>query len=258
MIDHWRLKRDANSHAFAVYHRSLPGERISLVVSGIGKVNAAAACAHLYQTCTPQRAVWINVGIAGHGLSTCGETLIAHSIEDQSNGNKYYPPLLFKSPCPSTHLISVDVVSEHYPENAAIDMEASAFFATANKYTTAEFVQSIKVISDNRENPLDSITTEWATGLIRNAIGDVQQVVDSLLQLASNLDDPVAALPDFVESFRLSTSQQTQFKALMQRWSALNPDAPFPTLSLDGIKSARELLHRLSTLLDEQSISYRA
>jgi adenosylhomocysteine nucleosidase len=187
LIDCWGMHRDSASRVFPVYHAQHNGEKISLIVSGIGKINAAAGCAHLYNLCTPPNALWLNAGIAGHAERDRGDAFIAHSIEDSTTGKRWCPPMLFKPGCPSEHLISVDKIIEPYPNNAAVDMEASAFFAIATRYSTAELVQSVKVVSDNSRQGVNQITAANASLWMGDAVDLFQQTISQLRELAAHL-----------------------------------------------------------------------
>ena len=257
LIDHWRLKRDADSHAFPLYCSSANSTTpVSLIVSGIGKQNTAAACAHLYNGRKPRSNVWLNTGIAGHASQALGTTLICHCCEDASSGRRHYPPLLFNSACDSTNLITVDHVSEHYPENAAVDMEASAYFQIATKYTTAELVQSIKVISDNTASGIDHVDANKASDWVSSAIPSIEHTIDQLRQLSSQLPAPDTPLPHPLSTLRLTVSQRNQVITLLQRWQAISNGATLPTAGFTPTMKSRDAIAALRDIVDAQAIHY--
>ncbi len=185
LIDRWGLHRDPDSHAFPVYHTHKRGEKTSLVVSGTGKINAAAGCAHLYKLCAPTTAIWLNAGIAGHAHRERGDAFIAHSIEDASSGEKWHPPILFKPGCASEHLISVDTAGVSYPTDAALDMEASAFYAIASRHARAGLVQSVKVVSDNSRHSAEQITARSVSQWMDDSIDLFQRIISELREIAA-------------------------------------------------------------------------
>ena len=74
LIEHYRLERDSEARAFKVFRR----DDVALVVAGLGKVAAAAATSFLHLAAGGGRnAVWLNVGIAGHGSRAVGEAVLA-------------------------------------------------------------------------------------------------------------------------------------------------------------------------------------
>jgi len=185
LIDRWGMQRDTASHAFPVYHAHNRGEKTSLIICGTGKINAAAGCTHLYNLCAPQNALWLNAGIAGHAERERGEAFIAHSVEDASSGEKWYPPILFEPGCASEHLISVDKAGASYPAGAAVDMEASAFFAVASRCATTGLVQSVKVVSDNSRHCVEQITARIVSQWMDDAMDVFQRTISELRALAA-------------------------------------------------------------------------
>ena len=85
LISRFNLQRVQPDRVFPVYRN----RHISLVVSGVGKVNAAAASAFLYAlNGFPNSAVWINLGIAGHKDLALGDAVLAHRITDAGSGRQ--------------------------------------------------------------------------------------------------------------------------------------------------------------------------
>ena len=61
-----------------------------LIVSGMGKQNAAAATAYLYSVSSASdSASWINLGIAGCGIGKYGDLCLVDKISDNSLQNRY-------------------------------------------------------------------------------------------------------------------------------------------------------------------------
>ena len=70
LIDRYGLRRRTLRSDYPIYE----GNDITLIVSGIGKVAAAAATACLHASTNDHRpGVWLNVGIAGHSQRPVGE-----------------------------------------------------------------------------------------------------------------------------------------------------------------------------------------
>ena len=253
LIDHWRLRRDTSSQAFPVYINA--ENTLHLIVSGIGKINAAAACAHLISQQKVDQAIWLNVGIAGHATHPLGTTFIAHSITDSTHHKTVYPPLTIQPACPTEALISLDSVSDHYPENALVDMEASAFYSTATRYSTAELVQTIKVISDNRNEPSSHITPETASQLITGAIGIISDTIDAMQQLAAQINPPPLPIPDFLATHHFTTTQYNQCIGLLRHCRTLEIP-PQQIENLQSLPDARAILHALQLLVHEHPVIY--
>ena len=150
----YRLKRVNAAKDFPVY-RAGP---VSLVVSGVGKMAAAAATEYLHGLDgTRQCPIWINLGIAGHGRLPIGEAMLARRITDAVSGRQWHPSPLIAPPLRTEDLITVDQPSFDYEQPAAFDMEASGFFPTATRFTRPELVHCVKIVSDNGQSPARAI-----------------------------------------------------------------------------------------------------
>ncbi|MFW6297543.1 MAG: hypothetical protein ACOC03_03480 [Desulfosalsimonas sp.] len=139
---------------FPVYY----GKDMILVVSGIGKANAAAACAWL---CTAESPLWIlNIGAAGanrEGLPLGSIYQISKALETDRTDFRTGKPF-----CHSAHIMegfaSARLATSEKPvldpeermKTAAFaelsDMEGAAIIQTAQKFQTRCFV--IKFVSD--------------------------------------------------------------------------------------------------------------
>ncbi len=189
IVERFRLARDADDRSFKVFR----GEQRVLIVSGVGKVAAAAATAHLSATCGGERdAVWLNVGVAGHGTRAVGEAVLAHKILDRASGRAWYPPQLFTgrafpAPFATDQVTTVDRPELEYTEPGAFDMEASGFYATACRFASAELVHCLKVVSDGPAAPVEKVTAEGVRGLIERVLPVVEALVEECGRLSREL-----------------------------------------------------------------------
>ncbi len=250
VISQYKLKRVLPDRGFPVYRN----QHISLVVSGVGKANAAAACAFLHALNNfPKNAIWINLGIAGHGRRAVGDALLAHHIRDASSGRQWYPPLAFKPPCPSDSLETRDYPDTSYEHGHAIDMEASGFYPIALLFSTEELVHCFKVISDNPGQPGHGIKAKTVRILIGNQLDPLDKLLARLGQLANLLRE--SRVPDEVREryrrhCRYSKSQDHLLDELLSRWQIREPDSELWLPQLDSIHKARPLLALLRRHLD--------
>jgi len=250
VVSRFKLKRDLPDRGFPVYRN----QRISLVLSGVGKVNAAAACAflHTLNGC-PLNAIWINLGIAGHGLRAVGDVTLAHRILDAASGRQWYPPQVFKPPCPSDSLETRDRPDFIYDHGHAIDMEASGFYPTALHFSTAELVQCLKVVSDNPGRPGQGINAKSVQDLVSGQLDILDQLLTRLVYLANLLRE--THIPDEVrqryrQHCRFSESQSRRLDALLRRWRSLQPDSDLWLPPLESTQAAKPLLALLRQHLD--------
>ena len=258
LLERYRMRAQGAESGFRVYRSN----DHDLVVSGVGKIAAAAATAYL--AARSQRSdPWINFGIAGHPSRPVGEVLMAGKIIDSSSGSCWYPPRHFEAPPASVTLITVDTVETAYSEEAAYDMEGAGFWPTARRFREAELVQCVKVVSDSPSEPAERLRASQIEALIESGLRELEQ-----LRLA--LDELCAGMPARVEidfapfhsHHRLSATQRRRLTRLVERRSALHgePFSEATTRVLEvfaeapGREGATRALDRVQVSLDEHPV----
>jgi hypothetical protein len=252
LIDHFRLKRQAD-HGFPVY----AGEDVWLVVSGPGKVNAAAATAHLHgRAGFPYNNTWINLGIAGHAELAQGEARLVHKITDENREQVWYPSMVVSTPWESLALRSVDQPDTSYETDDLIDMEASGFIHTALRFSCAELVHVIKVISDNRNNPAAIPKPAQVHEWIKPHLADIDSFCNALEKLAYPLETPEIITQEFntlTAKMHFTTSQQNRLQHLLQQWYAMHPDEVLPE-TVSTCSNSKQLLKSLQRQIDNSQL----
>ncbi len=230
LISHFRLKRISVPSPFPIYI----AHSIYLIISGIGKVQTAAAMGYL-QALTGHLAhtAWLNVGIAGHLSYPLGTGVLAHQIIDQANGKRYYPVFVIQRPVPTASIWTVDKPEKQYGnEQAVYEMEASAFWSIASRFTTAELIHCYKVISDNQIDSACSLTQNKVEQLIKGNLSHIDLLVRELQALSQSLlklELPKEEIDRFLQHWHFTSTQQIQLKHLLQRWRACTSQ-PFSDL----------------------------
>lgn len=258
-IEAYRLHPATGPHPFQVFRndRSCEVNDVALVVSGIGKVASAAATAYLFAVCGGERhAVWLNVGIAGHGSRGVGELILGHKIRDQATGRCFFPPLVFDPPCPSDEILTVDRVEHDYAEPVVYEMEASGFYATASRLATAELVQVAKVVSDGPAAPLaaEPQSAAFITRLLTDVVEGLDGVIVPCLELAVEMRATEADPPGYeamLARWHFTVSERHQLRRLLGRWRALAPDHPLPEEDLLPLRRGKEVNRRLEAWIDD-------
>lgn len=244
LIDALRLKRRIDK-PWPYYNN---GEQ-HLLVSGMGALNAAAACGWLIgrQPALDQEP-WLNVGTAGHASHSLGETFwIERLLEPKGS---VYPALHVKNNLPGESLLSVEAPCEQYPANSLVDMEGLGFYSTCSRFVPLELLQLIKVVSDNSANPLAQVDATKTSALISNSVEQVLAFAESLKQLAACLPEPVS---DAVEScsveyhtrMRFSHSQLLQLHKLLSRYHVLTDSLCGPADLPSAPRDAKQALAML-------------
>ena len=223
LVERYRLKLVRETGGFRVFE----GESMRLVVSGCGRVAAAGATAWLAARGGEDRASvagWLNVGVAGHGERAVGESFLAHKIDDAITARSFYPCFTFAPFCETDAVVTDDRPHAEYPHRGACDMEASAFYATANRFATVERVHCLKIISDNTEQPAETLSRELVRDLVGAHLDLVDRCIEALEGLPEREREPEP--PGFREAserWHFSVTEQRRLRQLLRRAQALSP-----------------------------------
>ncbi|MCP4429587.1 MAG: hypothetical protein GY806_01285 [Gammaproteobacteria bacterium] len=179
IIDYYRLKKSPQYRAFDLFQN----DEMLCVISGIGKTSAAAACAWVAGLQhTSQSLCWINLGAAGGADHSVGDLFSLNKITDGEKGRSFYPVVEFNSGISSACCISLDKASFDYHPVALYDMEACSYFATATRFSSAELVHSLKVISDNQQH-LPARDKSVISDLIYKQLSSITGYAEKLIAL---------------------------------------------------------------------------
>lgn len=249
LIDRYRLKK-MQAKGITWFHRAADEKQlfnINLVVSGIGLVNMVSACSWLAAKTEAESCAWLNVGTAGHANLPMGDLVRVVHSSDQMSDRSHYPPLVSKFAGTGVSLLTSSTPVTDYPSNQAVDMEASAFFATAKRFANSELVQSIKVISDNRDNDLQLLNAMKITKLMAAQIEQIDKFVDSLISL---LPEPKLrfGMVDELQHLHCTASQMQQYQDLMGKLNNLPLEKGRLDEVIKNVSTVRDLLSALSEL----------
>jgi len=261
LIANYRLKKCTESESFPLFISQ--DKSTSLTISGIGKINAAAATAftHAYlQTGKPD--IWLNIGVGGHRELEIGEITLAHKIIDQTNQYTWYPQILFSPHCQSMEISSCDQpVTEHgsaFLSESVLEMEAAGFYVTACRFATSELVHVIKIISDNKQHSADKISASFVDNLVKNKLSDIDQILASLHLLAKDIETP-ADVPKYyrqiIEQWHFTHAERNLLKSCLNRWQVLCPDEN-PMNEFDESLNGKDVIHQITNKLDTLPIHF--
>ncbi|MDK2907020.1 MAG: hypothetical protein PWQ66_981, partial [Petrotoga sp.] len=129
-------------------------EEVHLVISGVGKINAAGATSYLLKdtlkSYTPNDYA-INIGICGslNNKFNVGDLVLVNKVVDYERKRKYYTDILVKHNQKEGSIQSIDTLHSNYEfEEDLVDMESSAFFEIASKFLSVHQVYVLKIVSD--------------------------------------------------------------------------------------------------------------
>lgn len=248
LVKVWRLaKLPPGDHPFAVY---ADADRV-LIVTGVGKVNMAAAVAYTMAIFRKPLPILLNIGIAGHYSEAVGAFCLANKIIDRESERCFYPATPFEAPWTSCTVISASKSQLDYPEDVLLDMEASAFYEAAVKFSSSELIQALKIVSDNEFSPISGITEQSVADWVGQRIPDIEQLIAELVRLRRKVDDAVddECYQALLETFRFSVSRAVQLKALLLRWRVLTGKDDLDWRG-GGLRDAKSVLSWLERQLE--------
>ncbi|NOT83310.1 MAG: hypothetical protein HOP02_00720 [Methylococcaceae bacterium] len=245
-VAHFGFKKSIGQTVFEIYQT----HNMILTITGVGKSAMAAGVAYsLALFKNEQVAVIINVGIAGHKTAALGQLWIAEKITDADSAKRYYPQCLPKTTLASAPLVTVSQPQTVYAPDTLYDMEASAFYETATRFTSSELVLIAKVISDNQQSAVHNINAKQVSALLSQHLAAIAALLEQFNSRAQALTTrSIEAVEQISNALHFTVSEKNQLIKLLSRWHVLSSNAPLP-LSAAALKSARMFLDELSALI---------
>ena len=256
VLDYFALKYLPGDRPFNIYLNKNTG--ISLTVSGVGKLSAAAATSYTFATLGGQQnEIWINLGMAGHRSHGIGEIFICNKITDAASGRKWYPHLVLESDLQRNALVTLDRPSTDYGDEL-FDMEASGFVSTASRFSYLEFVQTLKFISDNADKPAHKFKPEYISSILKPHLDSIETIVTRLRAARDGLNSKVNTsqyYEDLLELCHFTDYQKKRLQQTLQRWCLLLPQQSPLIACPDTLLSANKVIQTLEDQLDSVDLS---
>lgn len=256
LIDHFNLKRNRKCTRLPVFEK----DELTLTISGIGKRAAAAATdASRSGQGTKGIEAWLNIGVAGHAEYAVGRGLLAHRVTDIQSRHNWYPQIIFKPPCSTDDVCTVDNPNTTYRDPGVYDMEASGFYASAIRYSTAELVHCYKVISDNRKTPATHLSNKAVPGLIEKNLNTINHIIAQLQALETELNK-LSSNPKgfdaYLDRWHFTFCQRNILHNLLQRVEVLAPNYDPWCEGLEDLTTSAEILRFLQARIDTLPVNY--
>ncbi len=219
LVEHFSLKKDTAVQPFAVYFN----HDICLTVTGLGKSAMAAGVAYTQALfASAEHPVLVNIGIAGHIDHAVGSLFLIDKITDVDSQKSYYPPLVFTPPCPTANIKTVSRPQPDYDLQHLCDMEASAFYETAVRFSSGELIHCLKVISDNESSPAENIQPKQVSSLIAAHVPTIETILAELSRLAERVSTQEPELfEQLTQKYHFTASERGQLKNLLSRWNVV-------------------------------------
>lgn len=181
LIEALKLKKNISISRFQSYKNH--DDSINLILSGVGKINSAVVTSFLAAKNESRLQSFLNVGIAGSLNIKIGEIRAVNKIQDVKTKKSFFPQSQLLKKIQATNLFTVDFPNNEIPKDAMVDMEGMGFYQAAIKYTTQEFIQVLKIISDNVKEDLVKITEKVAERLLADQIETILNATEQMQQL---------------------------------------------------------------------------
>lgn len=148
------IERLSLKHTSSPIFETYENERIRLIITGLGKINAASAagfCLGRYGKDTH----YINYGTAAGDNTQIGQTFFAAQIIDEASGREYFPDIADHSfPHVSLHTVDKPILISNSPESISeklpiYDMEAFGIFSALKNAVTPDRITIIKTVTDS-------------------------------------------------------------------------------------------------------------
>jgi nucleoside phosphorylase len=219
LVEHFGLKKDVTVRPFAVYLN----HGICLTVTGIGKNAMAAGVAYTQALfASVEHPVMLNIGIAGHKDHPLGGLFLIDKIIDVDSQKSYYPSLIFTPPCPTGSIQTLLRPKLSYDQQHLCDMEASAFYETAVRFSSSELIICLKVISDNQLSPVENIQAKQVAALIAAHLAKVESILSRAVALAELITKPESRFfEQLTERYHFTVNERMQLKNQLSRWNVV-------------------------------------
>ena len=248
VIDRYRLRKSTRYVSFDLYHN----DDVTCVVSGVGDLNMAAACAWTAALLRDRKGLcWVNLGTAGHKDLAAGTALLASKIDQAGRHAAIYPVPLIKYPFQALPIISLTGESVEYDEGVLFDMEAYAFVHSASRFSPLELCQSIKIVSDNSSTPpaRDKART---SRLIAGNMPAIAAYAAALQELATDFaHQSIAAeqMQPFVALAHFTQSQRIQLRKTLLGLRTADPELGEAYAAARQLDTAKQILDALQRRL---------
>lgn len=240
-----KLKKDTAKHPFLLYknHASV------ITVTGVGKVAMAGAVAYTLALFSRNNMpVLVNIGIAGHKTHAIGSLCLAIKVVDGDSGKKFYPQLIGNDWPKTCEIKSSSTPCTEYSTDYLNDMEASAFYEMAVRFSSCELIHCIKIVSDNKNSSIEKINAKLVTDWITMHLNEIDRLIKHWAKLGASIApvelDELEQFDRLVNQWHFTVNGKIKLKSLLNRWKALS-SKPWTNENKINYRSGKEVLHKL-------------
>ena len=232
--------------------RYLESDDLKIILTGIGKVNAAFSVGRTFPAGLTRNDlkddVIVNIGICG--AKDLNGLFLVNKITDEAAGKDYYPDMIRVTGFPEAPLITVDDTKTDPDDGFLYEMEASAIYQAAGRLISPDRMAFIKIVSDSGDT--GGITRKYVSDLVSDNLRGIEDIIG---QIRNSLKDS-SIRPDngaVYEKLHATASMRTQIDELISFASSMGQDGVnlFMENAADVVskKEGKEVITRVRSIL---------
>ena len=131
-------------------------------------------------------------------------------------------------------------------------MEAAAFVETAAKFSSAELIQCLKIISDNQFSPPTNINEIIVNQWCAQHLSIIDSMITQLRALRQSIPTRDSTLhKQMIDRFHFSTTNELKLKSLLERWKWIEGEDSLEWMEGNPPRNGKELIDRLEQRLEK-------
>ncbi len=247
LVRQFQLKKENAGHPFSIYKN----DKAVLTVTGVGKIAMAAGVAYSLAIYSGSPfPVLVNIGIAGQKSQPVGKLLMASKIFDLDSGKVFYPQVIGANWPEMSVIQTSSMPNAQYNQDCLNDMEASAFYETAVKFSSSELIHCLKVVSDNEDSSIGRINAKVVAEWFTEQSAEIEQICHRFLQLqALVVPGELQEYSEIVDQWHFTVTGKIRLKSLLKRWAVLS-SAKWVNDNETDCRSGRDVLRKLEADVD--------
>lgn len=184
---------------------------ISIVITGVGKLNMATAIGYFAGNGLIEADTTIlNVGCCAGPIEDIGKSFLINKITDGSRD--LYPDMLVKTDIEEREIRTLDtVLNSGIQDDCLYDMEASSFYLSAIKFVSSDRISLVKTIVDSGFG--DSVTPKIVFDFISGDIR-LKEYIESLSENKQKTAVPLIT-EELISDFKLTEYMKNEMNQLL-------------------------------------------
>jgi len=203
-------------------------------------------------------AVWVNLGIAGHGRADYGTLFLVDKIVEKSTGRNLYPRPLISSNVSRSVLETVDQPDTNYKSGTLFDMEGAAFFDIACRLSCQQLVLLLKIVSDGPNAKLEGLTDKKIIQLIEQNISSIKKIIKEMEGKSKIEYNRLVEPQDYkiiIKKWHFSKTRRTQLQVFLRKWDTVFPKKDVVSY-VEDCSNSNMVLKKISLKLNTYKIEW--